>query len=98
MTTTNGTGAIAISPSVGVDHDHRDPGEHEGEGGLQDEHQAVAEEEADRLQVDGRSRHQLAGLLMVEEAELEALQMAVEEPAQVVLDPQRDPSGDIRRR
>ena len=67
-------------------HDHRDAGEHERERGLQDEHEPVAEEEAHRLQVDGRARHQLAGLLVVEEAELEPLQVAVEQLAQVVLD------------
>ena len=53
---------------------------------LQDEHQAVAEEEAHRLQVHGRARHQLAGLLVVEEAELEPLELAVHQLAQVVLD------------
>ena len=43
-----------------------------------DEDEPVAEEEAHRLQVDGRARHQLAGLLAVEEAELERLQVRVE--------------------
>ena len=61
---------------------------------LGDEHEPVAEEEADRLQVDRRARHQLAGLLAVEEAELERLQVAVEPVAQVVLDRQRDAAGD----
>ena len=58
--------------------DHRDAGQQQREHRLQDEHEPVAEEEAHRLQVDGRARHQLAGLLAVEEAELEALQVAVE--------------------
>ena len=81
-------------PEPGVDRDHRDAGEHERERGLQDEHEAVAEEEAHGLQVDGRARHQLAGLLAVEEAELQALQVAVDALAQVELDAQRDAPGD----
>ena len=56
--------------------------------------EAVAEEEADRRQVDRRPRHQLAGLLGVEEAELELLQVRVEELAQVEFDRQRDFAGD----
>ena len=52
--------------------------------------EAVAEEEADRLQVDRRPRHELAGLLRVEEAELERLQVRVHAVAQVELDPERD--------
>ena len=77
-----------------VDHDHRDAGEHDRQRRLQDEHEAVAEEEAHGLQVDGRTRHQLAGLLAVEEAELESLQVPVEPLAQVVLDAERDAPGD----
>ena len=61
---------------------------------LQDEHEPVAEEEAHGLQVDGRARHQLAGLLVVEEAELEPLQVAVQQLAQVVLDAERHAPGD----
>ncbi len=79
---------------LGVDRDHRDPGEHDREDDLQDEDEPVAEEEAHRLQVDGRARHQLAGLLVVEEAELQSLEMAVEPLAQVVLDTEGDPPGD----
>ena len=48
-------------------------GEHDRQRRLQHEDEAVAEEEAHRLQVDGRARHELAGLLAVEEAELERL-------------------------
>ncbi len=81
-------------PELGVDEDHRDAGEQQRQHRLQDEHEAVAEEEAHRLQVDGRARHQLAGLLVVEEAELEALQMGVDALAQVVFDRQRDAPGD----
>ena len=69
-----------------------------GEGDRQqvlgDEDQPVAEEEADRLQVDRRPRHQLPGLLAVEEAELEPLQVRVEELAQVEFDRERDLAGD----
>ena len=75
-------------------HDHRHAGEHERERRLQDEHEPVAEEEAHGLQVDGRAGHQLAGLLVVEEAELEALEVAVEQLAQVEFDRQRDAPGD----
>ena len=61
---------------------------------LGEEDQPVAEEEADRLQVDRRPRHQLAGLLGVEEAELERLQVLVDALAQVELDRERDLAGD----
>ena len=47
------------------DHGHRD----DREDVLEEEDQAVAEEEAHRLQVDRRTRHQLAGLVPVVEAE-----------------------------
>ncbi len=77
-----------------VDHDHHDAREHDREHELQDEHEAVAEEEAHGRQVDGGPAHQLAGLLVVEEAELQALQLAVEALAQVVLDAKRDAPGD----
>ena len=76
------------------DRDHHDPREHDREDRLQDEHEPVAEEEAHGLQVDGSARHQLARLLAVEEAELELLQMAVEQLAQVVFDAERESSGD----
>ena len=79
---------------AGVDDDHRDAREHEREDRLQDEHEPVAEEEAHRLQVDGRARHQLSRLLAVEEAQLQALEVAVEQVAQVEFDRERDPPGD----
>ena len=86
----------------GVDDEHRGRGEQDRQGALGDPDQPVAEEEADRLQVDRRPRHQLTGLLAVEEAELEPLQVLVEDLAQVVLDVQRDlardqPPGDGQR-
>ena len=65
----------------------------ERQGRLGDEDQAVAEEEADRLQVDRRPGHELAGLLAVEEAELEALEVRVDAVAQVELDAERDLAG-----
>jgi hypothetical protein len=74
--------------------EHRHRGEQDGQPALRDPHETVAEEEADRLQVDGRARHQLPGLLAIEEAELERLQVAVETVAQVVLDGERDAAGD----
>ena len=70
--------------------EHRDRREQDRQRALGDPDEAVAEEEADRLQVDRRARHELAGLLAVEEAELERLQVAVEPVAQVVLDAERD--------
>ncbi len=77
-----------------VDDDHRDRGEDDRQRGLGDDHEAVAEEEAHGLQVDGRARHELAGLLAVEEAELEREQVAVDLVAQVVLDAERDLARD----
>ena len=94
MTITNGTGASDMSASRRVGGEHHRAREHDRQDRLEDEHEAVAEEEPDRLQVHGRPRHQLSRLLMVEEAELEALEVAVEPLAQVVLDPERDASGD----
>ncbi len=78
----------------GVDVEHHRAGEDDREDVLGDEDQPVAEEEADRLEVDRRPRHQLPGLLGVEEAELEPLQMGVEELSEVELDRERDPPGD----
>ena len=43
-----------------LEHEHRHPGERDREDRLADEDQAVAEEEAHRLEVDGGARHQLA--------------------------------------
>ena len=73
-----------------VDRDHHHGGEDDRQHALGDEDQPVAEEEADRLQVDRRPRHQLPGLLTVEEGELEALQVGVEALAEVEFDRQRD--------
>ena len=61
---------------------------------LGEEDQPVAEEEADRLQVNRRPRHQLPGLLGIEEAQLQPLQMRVKALAQVELDRQRDLARD----
>jgi hypothetical protein len=62
----------------GIDEEHRRGGEEDRQRRLEDEDEAVAEEEADRLQVDGGARHELTGLLAVEEPELERLQVPVE--------------------
>jgi hypothetical protein len=77
-----------------IDDDHRDRGEDDRQRRLRDDHEPVAEEEAHGLQVDGRARHELAGLLTVEEAELEPEQVVVDLVAQVVLDAERDLSRD----
>ena len=58
---------------------------------LEEEDQAVAEEEADALQVDRRARHQLPGLVAVVEAEREAHELRVQGVAQVELDAERLP-------
>jgi hypothetical protein len=79
-------------PRLQGEHGRR--GEHDGEPALRDEDQPVAEEEAHGLQVDGRAGHQLSGLLRVEERELELLEVAVDDVAQVDLDPQRDAARD----
>ena len=61
---------------------------------LGEEDQPVAEEEADRLQVDRRPRHQLPGLVPVEVAEREPQQARVERIAHVPLDRDRLLAGD----
>ena len=61
---------------------------------MQDENEPVAEEETHRGEIDGRTRHQLSGLLVVEEAQLEALQLPVHTLAQVVFNGQRHAPGD----
>ena len=76
--------------------DHEQHGHHrdDREDVLEEEDQPEAEEEADRLQVDGRARHQLAGLVAVVEAEREPQQVAVQALAHVLLDPERLAAGD----
>ena len=85
------------------EHDQREPPleeeeddrhRHDGEHVLEEEDEAVAEEEADALQVDGGARHQLARLVAVVEAEREADEMRVEAAAHVHLDVERLPPGD----
>ena len=56
---------------------------------LREEDQAVAEEEADRLQVDRGPRHQLPGLMAVVVPEREPQQASVEGVAHVPLDGER---------
>ena len=70
----------------GPQREHRYRSEHDRERRLPDEDQPVAEEEAHRLQVDGDARHQLAGLLAVEERQLEPLEVLIEPVAQIELD------------
>jgi len=85
------------------EHDEREPPlekeQHDGhrcngEEVLEEEDQAVAEEEADALQVDRCTRHQLAGLVAVVEAEGEAHEVRVEALAHVHLDVERLLAGD----
>ena len=85
------------------EHDQREPPleeeeddrhRHDGEHVLEEEDQPVAEEEADALQVDGRARHQLAGLVAVVEAEGEPHEVRVEAAAHVHLDVERLAAGD----
>ena len=79
---------------AGGEPEHRRRAEQDRQPALEDEDQAVAEEEAHRGQVDGGARHQLPGLLAGEEPHLELLQVLVEQRAQVELDRQRDLAGD----
>ena len=72
------------------EHGHADDGEHV----LDEEDQPVAEEEAHVLEVDRCARHQLAGLVAVEEAVREAQQMPVQGVPEIELDAERLPSGD----
>ncbi len=89
-----GGGGEGDQRQPGVDREHHGAGEDDRQQVLGDEDQAVAEEEADRAEVDRRPRHQLPGLLAVEEAELEPLQVRVEKLPQVEFDRQRDLAGD----
>ena len=75
------------------EHAHAD----DGEDVLEEEDQPVAEEEADALQVDGRARHQLPGLVAVEVAEREPHELRVERVPQVELDAERLLAGDQPR-
>ena len=90
------TGVIASAISASFHskkkstHGHRD----NGEDVLEEEDQPVAEEEAHALQVDGRPRHQLSGLVAVVEAEREPHEVRVEPLAHVHLDRERLLSGD----
>ena len=92
--TTNGTGSSASAASQGLIANITAAREQDRERVLGQEDEAVAEEEADRLQVDGRARHQLPRLLAVEEAQLERLEVGVDLLAQVELDRERDPARD----
>ena len=77
-----------------IEHEHHCACQEDRQRVLGDEDQPVAEKEADALQVDRRSRHQLAGLLGIEEAELELLQVLVDVGAEVELDRERDLAGN----
>jgi hypothetical protein len=82
-----------------VHREHRRRREQDRQRRLHHEDEPVAQEEAHGRQVDGGARHELAGLLTVEEAQLERLQVAVQPAAQVELHAQRhaarhEPAGD----
>ena len=78
-------------PAVDEEHDGDDDDRHDV---LREEDEPVAEEEAHRLEVDRRARHQLSGLAAVVEAERQAQEVRVELVAKVVLDPERLPAGE----
>ena len=61
---------------------------------LEEEDQPVAEEEPHGLQIDGRARHQLPGLVAVEVAEREPQELRVHRVPHVELDPERLLAGD----
>ena len=61
---------------------------------LEEKDEAVAEEEADRLQVDRRAGHELTGLVPVVETEGEAEQLRVQRVPHVVLDAEGLSAGD----
>ena len=90
------TGAIAseISASFHEIDEDDDPDADDREDVLEEEDQAVAEEEAHALQVDGRAAHQLAGLVAVVEAEREADELRVDGLPHVELDGERLLAGD----
>jgi hypothetical protein len=79
-------------PPVEPEHDRRHG--HDGQHVLEEEDEPVAEEEPDTLQVDGRSRHQLPGLVAVVVAEREPEQVGVERVPQIELDAERLPPRD----
>ena len=76
----------AVEEKDGADDDDR-------QDVLGEEDEPVAEEEAHRLQVDRRARHELAGLAAVVEAERQPEEVRVELVAEVVLDAQCLPAG-----
>ena len=76
--TRTGVTASAISASRQSKKKSTTVTDDDGEHVLEEEDQPVAEEEADALEVDGRARHQLAGLVAVVEAEREADEVRVE--------------------
>ena len=79
----------------GLDRDHHRAREQDRERVLGEEDQPVAEEEADRLQVHRRPRHQLARSAGAsKKPSSSACRCAVEALAEVELDAERDLAGD----
>ncbi len=69
-----------------LEEEEDDGHRHDREHVLEEEDEAVAEEEADALQVDGRARHELSGLMAVVEAVRQADEARVQVAAHVHLD------------
>ena len=89
-----GENASATSASFHEIDEEQHPDADDGEDVLEEEDQPVAEEEAHALEVDGRARHQLPGLVAVEVAEREPHELRVERVPQVELDAERLLAGD----
>ena len=94
MTTISGVTAVATSASSQLTRNMITVAADDREHVLEEEDEAVAEEEADGLEVDRRSREELAGLVAVVEAEREAEQLRVERVSHVELDSERLTAGD----
>ena len=89
MTTINGVTAVATRARRHVDREHDRGRADDHQDVLEEEDQAVAEEEPDRLQVDRGAREELPGLVPVVEAEREPQELRVERVPHVELDSQR---------
>ena len=77
-----------------LEEEEDDGHRHDGEHVLEEEDEAVAEEEAHALQVDRRARHELARLVTVVEAERQPHELRVDAAAHVHLDVERLLAGE----
>ncbi len=71
---------------TGIDGRHHRDGDDEGEGGARGVENRRADHHANRAQIVGRARHQIAGPIRVKERQRQALEVRVEGVADVVLD------------